>query len=177
MIQNATRCHERYQDQLLYIAQYVPDEEKIPSACCSLHERHGCLTTNVSVQCEAGVRSFVDDQIEGPFKSLVKTICEPDYLSARACRRSIEPALWRRLFEQPEKLRSMLEQARLEFIANNTEYVHVDSETLSSASDLTTSATGPNTRGKPNPELKKLVQLKFQESFLAMIFIMRKANE
>lgn len=157
-----------HQNQLLYIAENVPENRRMAAACCSLHLRHTCLNTNITHQCQKQVQRFVMDQIEGPYRSLVSNICSPNYLSLADCQRKIEAPLWEKIFEKSSTL--------VRKVSNNdtltteiTETEHEPHEMM----DSTESQTGAD---HDHHIRTKIVQLKFQESFLAIIFIMRHSN-
>lgn len=149
---NATECMDVHQNQLLYIAENVPENRRMAAACCSLHLRHSCLNTNIAQRCQREVKSFVMDQVEGPYRGLVQTVCSPHYLSLSGCQRSIELPLWKKIFEQSNTL--------------VRKYSH--NETIESEFAEATNGTNHSDHIRI-----KIVKLKSQESFLAFIFIMK----
>lgn len=158
LIRNATQCSEAHRKRLLYIAQYVSDELSIASACCSLHLRHQCFNSLVSDKCDKQAQKFVMDQTEGPYRSLISNVCAPYYLSVKACTNRIDPDVWHNM-----KLVTV----------NNAIYGDT-------AGELRNSSHG-EIRNREEPEEEegemlhtKIEQLKFRESFLAMIFIIRR---
>lgn len=183
LIRSATQCTELFHDRLLYIAQFVSDENKISAACCSLHKRHDCLSQSVfsSAQCELDAQNFVTDHVQQPFRHIVQSICAPHYLSESNCARRIPPLLWQHLFNDTDYLQAKLTSAKRAYIAQHAHHHeeqqqqrhHRQSNHSDLVADDDDTPPPPTLHNTPPLNPEQLVKMKFQESFLAMLFIIK----
>ena len=158
LIKNATQCTTAHHNRLVYIAQYVQDELRIAAACCSLHLRHSCFSSTISKKCDRHATRFVMEQIEGPYHSLISSVCAPYFMSVKHCHNRIDSDVWQDMLEVSLPPTTSANQTAL---ANKIDLSPSDREQPMVVED--------------GELLKaKLDELKFQESFLALIYIIKR---
>ncbi|KAH7640572.1 hypothetical protein DERF_000189 [Dermatophagoides farinae] len=164
LIHNVSTCQNAFQNQLIYIAQNLDGEQRLQAACCAFGARSDCLDRTIStVSCASNnqVRSFVLDQIEGPFLGIIDSVCEPYHSTRYGCQQLVEPTLYEKLFEHPETLIRKYDQTKM---------LSSDEMDFSSPSLVNDSIT--NSTNSISSRFK-VVQLIFYEKFLSYFIIIR----
>ncbi|XP_027198790.2 uncharacterized protein LOC113793023 [Dermatophagoides pteronyssinus] len=163
LIQNVSTCQDAFQNQLIYIAQNLDGKQRLQAACCAFGARSDCLDRTISTApctSNAQVRNFILDQVEGPFRGIIDSVCEPHHSTRYGCQQLVEPTLYEKLFEHPETLIKKFDQ---------TEMLPADEMDFSSS--LTNNSIANSTNSISSRF--KVIQLIFYENFLSYFVIIR----